>query len=68
MSKLALLTARQANESKRKSVVEARKNYFILKAADREDGRLVPQNNRLITVWMPGSFIDQRWWGGEEAK
>ena len=21
------------------------------------------QNNRLVEVWMPGSFIDQRWGG-----
>ena len=29
--------------------------------ADQEDGRLVPQNNHLIGVWMPGCFIAQRW-------
>ena len=25
-----------------------------------EDGRLAPQNNHLLGVWMPGSLIDQR--------
>ena len=29
-------------------------------AANREDGRLEPQNNQYIGVLMPGSFIDQR--------
>ena len=29
-------------------------------AANREDGRLAPQNNQFIGVLMPGSFIDQR--------
>ena len=28
--------------------------------ADQQDGRLAPQNNHLIGVWMPGSFTDQR--------
>ena len=37
-----------------------KENYFIQKAADRENGRLAPQNNHPIGVWMPGSFIDQR--------
>ena len=36
------------------------------KPADREDGRIAPQSNHLIGVWMPGSFIEMR--GGEEAK
>ena len=31
-----------------------------------EDGRLMPQNNHLIWVWMPGSFIEQR--SGEVRK
>ena len=36
---------------------------FIQELADREDGRLVPQNNRLVGAWLLGSFMDQRWWG-----
>ena len=28
--------------------------------ADLEDHWLAPQNNHLIGVWMPGSFVDQR--------
>ena len=38
------------------------------KPADREDGRLAPQNNHLLGVWMPGSFIDQRKRINEELK
>ena len=34
--------------------------------ADQEDGKLMPQSNHLIGVWMPGSFIEMR--GGEDAK
>ena len=59
-SKLALLAVRQASESKRRGV-EARKTTLFRKPANREDGRLAPQNNHLIWVWMPGSSIDQRW-------
>ena len=33
-----------------------------------EDGRLAPQNNHLIWVWMPGFFIDQRDRSNEELK
>ena len=29
-------------------------------SADQEDGRLTPQNNHLIGVWMPNSSLDQR--------
>ena len=36
------------------------KETLIREPADREDGRLVPQNHHLIGVRMPGSFIDQR--------
>ena len=36
--------------------------------ADQQDGRLAPQNNHLIGVWMPGSFIEQRERGNEELK
>ena len=28
-----------------------------MEPADREDGRLAPQNNRLLGAWMPSSFI-----------
>ena len=30
---------------------------------DLEDSRLLSQNNHLVGVWMPGSFMDQRWRG-----
>lgn len=41
---------------------------FIQEPANQEDGRLVTQNNHLVGAWLPGSFLDQRWWGvGEEA-
>ena len=33
------------------------------KSADWKDGRLMSQNNHLIRVWMPVSFIERRWWG-----
>ena len=26
--------------------------------ADQEDGRLAPQNNHLVGVWMPASFVE----------
>ena len=39
---------------------------LIGEPTDQEDGKLAPQNNHLIGVWMPGSFIDQRW--GEVKK
>ena len=64
--KLTLLTAQQANESKKRGV-EGRKT-LIGEPADREDGRLAPQNNRLIGAWMPGSFMDQRERSSEELK
>jgi len=31
---------------------------FLGKLADQEDGRLMSQNNHLIRVWMPVSFIE----------
>ena len=40
----------------------------LVSLADSEDGRLMPQNNHLIWVWMPGSFIEQRLRGREETK
>ena len=36
--------------------------------ADQQDGRLAPQNNHLIGVWMPGSFIDLRERSNEKPK
>ena len=30
------------------------------KPADQEDGRLAFQNNHLVGVWMPVSFMGQR--------
>ena len=36
--------------------------------ADGEDGRVMSQNKHLMGVWMAGSFIEQRWGRGEEAK
>ena len=44
------------------------RGVLIREPADWEDGRLVPQNNHLIGVWMPGSFIDQRERSNEELK
>ena len=65
-SKLALLIAQQANESEKRGV-EGRKTP-IGELADREDGRLAPQNNHLIGAWMPGSSMDQREGSREELK
>ena len=44
--------------------------WLFAKLADWEDGRLLPLNNHLSRVWMPGSYIDQRWgWGwGNKVK
>ena len=36
--------------------------------ADREEGRLAPQDHHLIGVWIPGSFPDQRERSNEELK
>ena len=33
-----------------------------------DDGRLTPQNNHLIGIWMPASLIDQRERNDEEPK
>ena len=38
------------------------------KPGDQKDGKLMSQNNHLITVWMSGSLIDQRWWGWGAVK
>ena len=44
--------------------------YFCywVQAHSAENGRLVPQNNHLSGVWMPGCFIDQRERSNEELK
>lgn len=36
--------------------------------ADGEDGRVMSQNKHLMRIWMAGSFIEQRWGRGGEAK
>ena len=38
------------------------------KLADGKDGGLMSQNNYLIGVCMPNSFLDQRCGGGEKTK
>ena len=48
--------------------VEARNTSLFRKPEDREEGRLKSQNNHLIGVWMPVSFIVQRGGGDEEVK
>ena len=48
--------------------VEARNTTLFGKRADWEDGGLKSQNNHLIGVWMPLSFIAQRGGGDEEVK
>ena len=58
----------QARSESERRGVEAKENDFIRKAADGEDGRLVPQNNHLFGVWMPDSFVRSEMWGGGEAK
>ena len=63
--KTALLTAWQASKSGDK-VLRQRMMTLSGKPADWKDGRLMSQNNHLIGVWMPVSFIEQRWrrrWG-----
>ena len=66
-SKLSLLATQQANKSKRQGV-KARNPTLFGEPTDQEDGRLMSLNNHLVEAWMPGSFMDQRWWGSEEAK
>lgn len=61
-SKFALLTTRQANESERRGVA-ARNTTLFRKPAVQEDGKLMSQHNQLVGVWMPRSFMDQRWGG-----
>ena len=55
-SKLTLPQDRPVNL--RRSV-EASNTTLFGKSTDWEDGGLRSQNNHLIRVWMPGSFIEQ---------
>ena len=49
--------------------VEARNTTLFGEPADREEVRLMSQNNHLvITLWMPLSFIEQRGREGEGVK
>ena len=50
------------------SFFEARNMTLFRELADQEDGRLISQNDHLIGVWVPTSFIEQRGKGGEEVK
>ena len=66
-SKLVLLATTKANKSKRRGVGPRNMTLFR-EPADQEDGRLKSQIT-ILSVWMPGSFMDQRWGpGGEETK
>ena len=40
--------------------VDTKNTTLFGKLADREDGRLMSQNNRLLQVWKPDSFMEQR--------
>ena len=42
-------------------VLKARDRTLFGELADQEDGRLMSQNNHRVWVWMPGSFMNQRW-------
>ena len=65
-AKLTLLVAWQANEPSGRGA-EARNMTAFRKPADQGDGRLTTsQNNRLVGIWMPSSFMDQRW--GKKVK
>ena len=52
----------------RRRGVEAGNTTLFRKLADQEHGGLVSQNNHLIGVWVPVSFIEQRRGGDEEVK
>ena len=58
-SSSSLCSPHNADKSYRQCV-KAKNNDFIWKP-----GRLMSQNNHLIGVWMPGSFIEYR---GEEVR
>ena len=51
--KLTLLTTRQANESRDKVLRQGIRLY-----SDWEDGRLMTENNHLVVLSMPDSFIE----------
>ena len=55
-SKLTLLTTRQANERRDEVLRQGIRLYSGSQLTEKK----VPQNNHLVQVWMPGSFIDQR--------
>ena len=65
--KLALLVRQEVSEFERQGV-ETRNVTLFGKLTQQEDGRLMSQNHHLFGVWMLGSFMDQRWGGGEERK
>ena len=56
-SSFCLLNNRAKNP---RDEVLSKEETLIREPADWEDGRLALQNNHLIGIWMPGSFIDQR--------
>ena len=60
-----MFATHEASESEGQRI-EERNTTLFGKPDDREDGRLMSQNNHLVGVWMPGSFIEQR--GGEVSK
>ena len=62
-SSLSSLHDRAVNQ---RWTVEARNRTLFAELANWEDGRLMCQNNHIPGVWMPGSFIGQRF--GEVRK
>ena len=42
-------------------VLKSRERILFRELVDQEYGRLISQNNHLVWVWMPGSFMNQRW-------
>ena len=64
---VTLLAAQQASKSGDEVLRQGIATLFR-KPADREDGGLGSPQNRLISVWMAVSFIEQRGGGGEEVK
>ena len=58
-SKFSLLVAQQTDESERQDV-EASNTPLFGELADPKGGTIMSQNNHLVGVWMPGSFLDQR--------
>lgn len=58
---LARCTPHTTGQGIRERRCRGKENSFFRKAVGQQDGRLVPQNNRLIRVWTPGSSTDQGW-------